>query len=410
MTQNTKRCLTVRFIKGHMHTLQSFISKPLWLVGFRPFFSLAIVSGALLPILWVLLFSGDIALPNQIIQLALPSVAWHAHEMFYGFGWALLGGFLLTASKNWVNTRGYHGYSLACIALLWIGERLLLLCGGGLSALLTSLLSMVFIVVTVLMVVLTLLRYRQQDSYPDNIYFILALPLFIPVKWLMFNADMFQTSVLMTLGLFRLCFLIMLERTLHPFMKGAFDITLKRVVWIDQSVKLLALLLVFAPWFPTAIVASLSFFLGSILLLRWFYWRPTLAFTRLELAVMYLGYLAITAQLFLIALLPADVTLIGTFSIHLFTLGAIGLIAPAMIIRISRGHTGRKVLFDCYDKSAIALMIVGFMCRLLGPQFAPGVYYHWLYATAICWFACFLLLGMRYVPWLLRVRIDGKLH
>jgi len=29
-------------------------------------------------------------------------------------------------------------------------------------------------------------------------------------------------------------------------------------------------------------------------LLRWFYWRPTLAFTRLELAVMYLGYLAIT--------------------------------------------------------------------------------------------------------------------
>jgi uncharacterized protein involved in response to NO len=29
--------------------------------------------------------------------------------MFFGFGWAVLGGFLLTASKNWVKIRGYHG-------------------------------------------------------------------------------------------------------------------------------------------------------------------------------------------------------------------------------------------------------------------------------------------------------------
>jgi uncharacterized protein involved in response to NO len=37
------------------------------------------------------------------------SVQWHAHEMFFGFGWAVLGGFLLTSTKNWVNIRGYHG-------------------------------------------------------------------------------------------------------------------------------------------------------------------------------------------------------------------------------------------------------------------------------------------------------------
>lgn len=386
------------------------MSKPLWLVGFRPFFSLTIFSGALLPIFWVLIFSGDTGLPDQIVKLALPQVAWHAHEMFYGFGWALLAGFLLTASKNWVNTRGYHGYSLACISLLWIGERLLMLCGGSLQAPLTSFLSMGFIVVTVLMVVLTLLRYRQQDSYQDNIYFVLALPLFIPAKWLMFNGDMFQTSVLMTLGLFRLCFLIMLERTLHPFMKSTFDVTLKKVQWIDQSIKLLALFLVFAPWFPTALVAYLSFLLGLILLVRWLYWRPALAFSRLELAVMYLGYLAITAQLFLVVLLPEDVTLVGTFSIHLFTLGAIGIIAPAMIIRISRGHTGRKVVFDSYDKIAIAMMIVGLFSRLVAPQFAPVLYVEWLYMTALCWFVCFLLIGTRYVPWLFRPRIDAKVH
>ena len=33
---------------------------------------------------------------------------------------------------------------------------------------------------------------------------------------------------------------------------------------------------------------------------------------------------------------------VGSVSVHLFTLGAMGLIVPAMIVRISRGHTGRK--------------------------------------------------------------------
>lgn len=35
----------------------------LWLVGFRPFFSLAFLSGLGLPVVWVLLFSGAIPAP-----------------------------------------------------------------------------------------------------------------------------------------------------------------------------------------------------------------------------------------------------------------------------------------------------------------------------------------------------------
>ena len=31
---------------------------PLWLVGFRPFFLLACLAGALLPLIWALLFSS----------------------------------------------------------------------------------------------------------------------------------------------------------------------------------------------------------------------------------------------------------------------------------------------------------------------------------------------------------------
>ncbi|MFZ4535537.1 NnrS family protein [Propionivibrio sp.] len=56
---------------------------PLWLVGFRPFFALVCLSGLSLPILWVLIFSGTMVAPTT----SLSPNQWHAHEMFFGFGW-----------------------------------------------------------------------------------------------------------------------------------------------------------------------------------------------------------------------------------------------------------------------------------------------------------------------------------
>ena len=81
---------------------------PLWLVGFRPFFGLAFLSGLSLPVLWTLLYTGAVPAPATSYSM----VQWHAHEMFFGFGWAVLGGFLLTSTKNWVKVREYQNSSM----------------------------------------------------------------------------------------------------------------------------------------------------------------------------------------------------------------------------------------------------------------------------------------------------------
>ena len=104
-----------------------FASHPLWLVGFRPFFSLACLSGLSLPILWALIFTGVVTPPASFLT---PN-QWHAHEMFFGFGWAVLGGFLLTSTKNWVNIRGYHGPALMLLAGAWVVERIGMSFGGN---------------------------------------------------------------------------------------------------------------------------------------------------------------------------------------------------------------------------------------------------------------------------------------
>ena len=87
-----------------------------------------------------------------------------------------------------------------------------------------------------------------------------------------------------------------------------------------------------------------------------------------------------------------------------------GLIIPAMLIRISNGHTGRKVVFDTLDKSVLWVMILAFVLRVIAPQLHPAGYAYWIYLAASCWFISFVLLAWRYIPFLMQPRVDGKEH
>ena len=153
------------------------------------------------------------------------------------------------------------------------------------------------------------------------------------------------------------------------------------------------------------------FAFGTLLAVRFLFWQPNLALRRLDIGVMYLGYLAIVVQLvvhFLGVIMRGE--WVGTVSVHLFTFGAMGLIIPAMLMRISKGHTGRKVVFDRGDKLVLWIMMLGFAARIVAPQLYPAGYAKWIYLSAACWFFCFATLAWRYIPFLVQPRVDGKEH
>jgi uncharacterized protein involved in response to NO len=171
---------------------------PVWLVGFRPFFTLAFVSGALLPLLWALAFSGWLPLAASDIA----PTQWHAHEMLYGFGWAVLLGFLLTASKNWVKIRGLHGGPLALAVLLWLVERgaLFLPAHGAADASRLPLLN-AFGLYVIGYLVFILVRYHNQDTFPDNGFFILGLPVFLVAKNLLLMPSTWVVGMALSIGI-----------------------------------------------------------------------------------------------------------------------------------------------------------------------------------------------------------------
>ncbi len=380
---------------------------PFWLVGFRPFFTLACLSGLSLPLLWVLIYLGLMPAP----QTSFAAVQWHAHEMFFGFGWAVLGGFLLTSTKNWVGIRGYHGAALMFLVAAWLFERAGMWFGGHWPAILFVFSNTLFLASIVAMLMWTLIRHRKDDNYRDNYFFLLILPAFLIAKHLMLSAEHFQIGIIMATGLFRVAFLVMLERTLTQFMKGIFQVDILRNAGLDKTIKLLGLLLVGAGLMPPQLASWLSLLLAVLLAGRFFYWKPQLAMRRLDLGIMYLGYIAIVLQLLVEFLAPvAQLAWVGAFSMHVFALGVMGLIIPAMLIRISKGHTGRKVVFEPIDRLVLWIMITAFMLRVIAPQIHPAAYATWLFLAACGWLAAFGILAWRLIPFLLRARVDGKEH
>lgn len=380
---------------------------PLWQVGFRPFFTLAVLSGLSLPVVWALMFAGVIAAPKTAFSM----VQWHAHEMFFGFGWAVLGGFLLTATKNWVRVRGYHGYALMFLAAAWLFERVGMWLQGVWPPLLFRISNNLFIAAIVAMLVWTLIRNRKDDSYRDNYFFLLILPFYLLAKNLMLSEDYYTIGWSMAVGLFRMAFLVMLERTLTQFMKGVFQVAILNAPMLNKAIKILGLLLVFASLMPPQLSGWIALLLALLLTGRFIFWKPRLAMRRLDIGIMYLGYLAIIVQLlieFLRQIFYPECAV--SVSIHVFTFGVMGLIIPAMLIRISQGHTGRKVVFDTLDKLALRVMMMAFVFRIIAPQVYPTGYTLWLDLAASCWFICFGMLTWRYIPFLMQPRVDGKEH
>src|SRR5204862_7947209 len=97
--------------------------------AFRPMF-LAAATWAIVAIaVWLAMLFGYLRLPTRF-----DPVAWHIHEMLFGFVMAAVAGFLLTAIPNWTGRLPVRGRPLALLASLWLLGRVACLISTDLPA------------------------------------------------------------------------------------------------------------------------------------------------------------------------------------------------------------------------------------------------------------------------------------
>jgi len=104
---------------------RSYAGSALFSFGFRPFFLGGAIWGALVVPVWIAAW----ALGSSEIG-GIPALAWHVHEMLFGFLGAIIAGFLLTAVPNWTGRLPVMGGPLLALAALWLAGRLAMLVGG----------------------------------------------------------------------------------------------------------------------------------------------------------------------------------------------------------------------------------------------------------------------------------------
>lgn len=99
---------------------QAFIS-----YGFRPFFLFAVLYAAIGMMAW-LAWIGIHALDAEIVKItiSMPPHIWHAHEMLFGYGLAVIAGFFLTAVPSWTSTRAVQGTTLVILFSIWLAGRI----------------------------------------------------------------------------------------------------------------------------------------------------------------------------------------------------------------------------------------------------------------------------------------------
>lgn len=380
----------------------------LWALGFRPFYLLAALLAALSIPLWALQATG------LLEHAYLRGPAWHAHEMLFGFALAVIVGFLLTAGRTWSNRPTPTGGALAALAALWLAARLLVLSPWPLAAAAAN-------VAFPLAAAWALWRALWAGRNRRN-YFFVGLLVAMALAAALFHAVQMGAIALpgtlgLTVGLdiVLLIIVVMGGRVIPMFtnngVPGAGARSRREVerLAIGSVIALLAvdLLLGITGVELPALIALIAFVAAIAHGVRWALWRPWNTRRTPLVWSLHLAYAWIWLHLLLRAL-AAPGWVAASPTIHALTVGAIGGMTIAMMTRTARGHTARPLRADRFDVAAYLLVAAAALVRVALPLFWPATQVSAILGSALLWSAGYAVYVLRYGPWLLRPRLDGR--
>lgn len=360
----------------------------LFALGFRPFYLLAGAYAALAVPLWALQYAG--LLPGA-------NLFWHAHEMLFGYAFAVIAGFLLTAVRVWAGKPTPTGAVLAGMAALWVLARLL----GFFSLPASTLVDLLFAVAVAWGIGAPLIAAGNRRNY-----FFIALVLLLGCASIAFQRYP-QLGLAIGLDVVLFVMAVMGGRVIPAFTNSAIPgAGARRNKWVEYgSLGLLLLLLALdvlqIPAWPVALVAAVFHAVRLAL------WSPWATRARPILWILHLSYAWIVVHLALRGLAGLDLVLPG-LATHALTVGAIGGLTLGMMTRTSRGHTARPLTVGGLEIAAYVLVHLAAAVRVFLPLVFPGAYPRFIEASATLWFAAFALFTVVYYPILSRPRLDGK--
>ena len=377
---------------------------PVLRLGFRPFYFGAAAFACLAVPMWLALFLGRLSL-----DLAVPPLLWHAHEMLFGFAVAVIVGFLLTAGKAWTGLATPRGAFLGALAALWLAARIAAIVG---PYPLYAMLDLVLLPVVAAVLIDVLVRARNRRNLAlAGILLLLSLSnlcFHLAVLGVISMPPMHALHAALALIVMIEC--VMVGRVLPAFTNSVTPgLNLRSQPRFEQATLALtatALLswVLSAPSGFTAVVFGLA---AAAHLRRQWTWRPAVTRSRPILWILHAAYIWLPLGFALLAL--AQIGWVGVSAgVHALAVGATGGLIIGMVTRTARGHTGRPLQASRAEVLAYGLVMAAAVLRVLLPIVAPQWLVMSLLAAALAWSAAFAIYLVIYTPWLMQTRPDGK--
>lgn len=371
--------------------------------GFKPFFLLAGLWACLAMVLWISVLRGIVSLPT-----AFDPIAWHFHELLFGFVAAAVAGFLLTAIPNWTGRLPLQGWPLGGLVVLWLAGRGAVAFSGRIGPAAALIADLSFLVVFAFVIAREIVAGRNWRNLPV----VGAVALLVCANAMIHagSFDLFQVQaagerlavslIVMLISLiggriipsFTTNWLRRRQAAELPVPFGRYD-----AATLALTAFALALWVVLGtePISGSAILVAAA--LHAVRLVRW---RGGGTLREPLLSILHLGY----------AWLPIGLAALGaaawrpelqTAALHALTVGGMGTMILAVMTRASLGHTGQRLTAGPGTVLVYVLVLVAALARIAAPFLEAGQMGA-LDLAAAAWIAAFALFTVLYAPLYLR--------
>jgi uncharacterized protein involved in response to NO len=385
---------------------------PLLRLGFRPFFLSGAIFSVIAIILWLLMYKGAI----NLSPLG-GGYWWHIHEMIFGFGSAIIAGFLLTAVQNWTGIRGAQSTTLLILFLLWLAGRIILLIPSALSDTLATMIDLSFLPTVAYILAKPLIAIKQYR----NLFFVPLLLLFtlanLEMHLAIYNPTTFNVTFSGYAGVILVTFLmsVMAGRVIPMFTANGTK-TSKTIPlpWLDMvtngslAIVMFSLLLEPITSFSHQFFGILLIIAGVFQTLRWLRWRPWITLSVPLVWSLHIAIMCIACGLILLGISYLTPEIPSNHLWHLLTVGGMGGLILAMISRVSLGHTGRPLSPPKAMTAAYFFVTLAALIRAIGPWVLPEKTLLFIDISGTFWLFSFGIFVISYAPMLMSARKDGR--
>jgi uncharacterized protein involved in response to NO len=375
---------------------------PVLRFGFRPFFLVASLWSIVAILLWLPLWEGHILLPT-----AFDPLAWHVHEMLFGYAAAVVAGFLLTAIPNWTGRLPLAGLPLAVLVAFWLAGRIAVAFSERIGPEAAALIDLSFPALFLAIVAREILAGRNWRNLPMTA----ALAALLVANAAMhgealgltdsgpFGQRLGLATLILLIGLvggrvvpsFTRNWLVKRGETATPASFGGFD---RAAIAL-----MLAGLLAWTVRPDATASGALLVAAGLVSLVRLARWRGHRTLAEPLVWSLHLGFAWVPVGLLLTGLAPlAGIS--AAAGAHALGAGAVGAMTLAVMTRATLGHSGRTLAADRATTALYLLVHLAAGLRVAA-AFADTASSPLLMAATAAWLAAFGLFVLRYGPLLL---------